>query len=400
LACALLLACTADNREFDGAFAPASPTWPPYPVGERVPVPLDHPDPNVPPTGAITIDAEAHAGVPATLSFSATDPDSFGLTASIDFGDGTPSFAVYLEGTTATVTHLFATPGDYDIAMRVTDGRDESSTVAVQAVIPRKVLLVQGYGSESTCPNGSGFATRMDGWLPALLDSPGIATATSADLLYASYSGRWCDGGDGANGSFPDYGGGETCRGIDDPGGLAEYLRAQVDAAAPAKVVIVGHSMGGLAAAYLVGSDPDWARDRIASVVTFDSPLRGVPQVNLTALRIGGECSFNSRSTQDLSDGNSDLLRVAETAAAIVPFYNLDATNREGFLFFDLRQPVPGDRTHLDGEAIHWAFATSHNGLWNSAPVDEIHGPAIRQALTCAIELVPGVRCQRPDAPD
>ena len=392
----MIAACDGTGETSDSLTGDPGHAWPPYPAEVRQPVPDSHPDPNLPPVGVIETDPAAHAGFPATLTFSATDPDSMGLTGSINFGDGSPQFAVYVEGTTVTVTHTFAAPGNYDVVMRVTDGRDESRTVATQAVIPRKVLVVQGYGSESQCPSGAGFANRLDHWLPGLLDSAAIATSTSSDLLYGSYSGRWCDGGDGADGDFAEYSSGETCQGIDDEGGLAERLRAQVDAAAPAKVVIIGHSMGGLAAAYLVGSDPDWARQHIASVVTFDSPLQGVPQVNLTALRIGGGCSFNSKSTQDLSDGNSNLLSVARTAAAIVPFYNLDATDRESVFFLDIRQAVPTDRTHLDGEAIHWQLGASHNGLWNTTPGDLKDGPIIRAAIVCAVELVPGVRCQPP----
>ncbi len=396
LAC-LFAACSGSEQANPAPFA--SPDWGPYPVPVRPPVPATNPEPNAPPVGQIDVDSAAQAGYPATLTFAATDPDSSGIAGSIDFGDGSPTFAVFFRGESIPATHVYAAPGNYRVVMRVRDSlRAESSTVTTQTVLARKVLVVQGYGSESGCPDGAGMAARLDTWLPAILDSPATAVTTSSDILYASYSGRWCDGGDGANGAFADYTSGETCQGIDDPGGLAERLRAQVEAVAPAKVVIMAHSMGGLGAAYLVGSDPDWAREHIASVVTFDSPLRGVPQVNLTALRIGGDCSFNSKSTQDLSDGNSNLLRVAETAAGIVPFYDLDATDREGVLFLNIRQAVPSDRTHLDGEVIHWQFGASHNGLWNNAPTSEVTGPAIQQAITCAIEVVPASRCQRPQA--
>ncbi len=394
--CFLVVACSGDDQA--SSTAPfATPDWGVYPVPERPPVPSTNPEPNAPPQGQIAVDTAAQAGYPATLTFGATDPDSSGIAGSIDFGDGSPPFAVFFEGSIVQATHVYAAPGNYRVVMRVRDSlHAESSTVTTQAVLARKVLVVQGYGSDSRCPGGAGFATRVDDWLPGLLDGPGAVTTSSADILYASYSGRWCNGGNGADGAIADYANGETCEGIDDPGGLAERLRAQIDAVAPARVVIVAHSMGGLGAAYLAGSDPGWAREHIASVVTFDSPLRGVPQVNLTALRIGGDCSFNSKSTQDLSDGNSHLLRVAETAAGIVPFYDLDATDREGVLFIAIRQAVPSDRTHLEGEVIHWQFGASHNGLWGSAPTDEVIGAAVRQAVTCAIEVLPASRCQRP----
>lgn len=389
---AALAACGVRAEELGPEPSPAAPS----PVG-YVPaiVPDQHPAPNLPPAVSIVLPAEVHAGIAAEFTVRGTDPDDLELIGTIDFGDGSARFSFGRGSPAATRAHTYASPGRYTVTAIMRDLRGGTgSATATLDVLPRKVLFVQGYGSESQCPGGGGFASRVDGWARTLLESDGVAVSRPTDILYGSYSGRWCDGGDGANGAYADYRNSETCSGIDDPGGLGERLREQVDAVAPAKVVIVGHSMGGLAAAWLVGSDPDWARDRITAVVTFDSPLRGVPQVNLTLLRIGGDCSFNSRSTQDLSDGNSSLLRVAATAAGIVPFYNLDATRPEGVLFVDIREPVPGGRTHLDGETLHWRLDATHNGIWNSAPRDEVLATVVHAAVACAIEGVERCRLE------
>jgi hypothetical protein len=116
--------------------------------------------------------------------------------------------------------------------------------------------------------------------------------------------------------------------------------------------------------------------------------------MNMAVLRLGGACDFDSNSNNDLSDGNVAIVAAAAAAGEIVPFYNLDATEREGVLFIDLRQPVPSERTHLEGEALHWELGTTHNGIWNDAPGDEALGPMVRAVVACAIELVPGWACR------
>jgi pimeloyl-ACP methyl ester carboxylesterase len=368
----------------------------PVPGAERLPMaatarPSER---NLAPVVSIGVPGVIHAGLDVEFTVLGRDPDDSELVAAIDFGDGSPRRVTGGDTIAASYRHLYARPGAYTVVASLTDPRGATSVVEREVdVLPRKVLFVQGYGSESRCPDGGGFASRVAAWAPALLEGELVPVAGPGDLVYASYSGRWCDGGDGTNGAFADYNSDDTCNGIDSAGGIAERLRAQVEALAPARVTVIGHSMGGLAAAWLVGSDPDWARRHIASVVTFDSPLAGVPTLNMAVLRIGGECGFGSDANDDLSDRNQAILAVVAGAGGIVPFYNLDATDREGVLFIDLRQPVPSDRTHLAGEVLHWQLATTHNGIWNQAPGDASLGPVVRAVVGCAIALLPGRDC-------
>jgi pimeloyl-ACP methyl ester carboxylesterase len=366
------------------------------PPDERLAVPASQlaPERNLAPVVSIGSPGAIHAGLAAEFTVLGRDPDDGALLATLDFGDGSPRRVVGGDTIAATYTHTYERPGAYTVIASLTDPRGATSVVERPVeVMPRKVLFVQGYGSESRCPDGGGFASRVATWAPALLDGDVVPIAGPGDLLYASYSGRWCDGGDGTNGAFADYGSDDTCNGVDSPGGIAGRLRAQVDALAPARVTIIGHSMGGLAAAWLVGSDPAWARRHIASVVTFDSPLAGVPTLNMAVLRIAGDCGFGSDANDDLSDRNQAIIAAVSGAGAVVPFYNLDATDREGVLFIDLRQPVPSDRTHIAGEVLHWQLATTHNGIWNHAPADETLGPVVRTVVGCAIALLPGRDC-------
>lgn len=142
----------------------------------------------------------------------------------------------------------------------------------------------------------------------------------------------------------------DTCDGV---ANAATELQALIEKEATTdKATIMAHSMGGLVTAYLVATQPDWARSHVASVITFDSPLRGVREIATWAKEwatiVQGECTFNpdpatqQSSLADLSD-TSVVVQTAATAATIVPFYPLDAT-RLNVIF----QVVARNRTRLD----------------------------------------------------
>ena len=277
-----------------------------------------------------------HQGYESTFVFRFADHDSSEWYAVIDFGDGsapvslTPSNAEPVE-----LSHTYFGDGPFTVSVRVTDdGAKTGFANAPVRVFPRRLVFIQGLSSRSECPDGRYFSTRAPSWIAEhllqLSASEVPVPLSERDFRYVSYSGEFCGGGDGGDGGFARYAATDTCGGIDDPGGAADRLRAAIEAAAPSKVTVLGHSMGGLAAAYLIGTDPEWAKQRIASVITFDSPLGGVPQVNLSILRVIGDCSFNSASHQDLSDSNDALLAVAAPVARQIPFYNLNATKKEG----------------------------------------------------------------------
>ena len=74
------------------------------------------------------------------------------------------------------------------------------------------------------------------------------------------------------------------------------------------KTTIVAHSMGGLVTAFLVATQSEWSKENIASVITFDSPLRGVSEIATWAKRLKTACQFefdpftNQSSLSDLAD--------------------------------------------------------------------------------------------------
>jgi pimeloyl-ACP methyl ester carboxylesterase len=238
--------------------------------------------------------------------------------------------------------------------------------------------------STSKCPDGKGFTTRAPEWLePHLLESANVAGMRFAagDFAFFSYSGRWCDGD--AFGAA-DYSASDTCAGIDDR--HAKRLRDFIERLGPGRVTIVAHSMGGLVAAYLIGSDEAWARAHIASVATFDSPLRGINLLRTGVLGAGGvfdgDCGLNSDAVRDLWD-DSSVVKTAARAASIVPFFTSDATDDEGHLF-GLVEAVPGKYTNLDGQVAHARFGEKHSSTWTKAG-DDVEKK--QRFVACAVSL-------------
>lgn len=353
-------------------------------------------EPNLPPVISLAVPAAIHEGFTTTLAVSVIDPEGGRVAVRIEVGNtGSTKFALPAADGAFSLDHYFAS-GGFQLVRVV--ARDETGKEAIALrvlrVAERRIIVVQGFESESSCER----AARVPGWVRSFLASGStgeFVAVSSLDVMSFSYSGRWCDGGDGTNGATADYGGEDTCSGIEGPDGAALRLRQLIDAAAPSRVTVVGHSMGGLVATYLAGSDPAWARERIASIVAFDSPLQGVPRVNLEVLRLStvdGGCSWNSRSLEDLSDGGNDVLDVAALATTAVPVYTVDATEKEG-PFGGIRQAVPGGRTHLDGEWAAFKVGAGHNGSWWDEASDIEDRRAQRLALGCGIAVLPERQC-------
>ncbi len=286
-----------------------------------------------------------------------------------------------------TAEHRFLRAGAFVARAEATlPGLRASSNTLRIDVRPRKLLYIQGMVSDSLCPDGARFATRAPAWLTPYLASAffrGELTISKADTLFFSYSGRYCDGGNGANGAPADYSGTDTCSGIARV--YAGRLRALVDAVAPARVTIVAHSMGGVVAAYLVATDPGWARDHIVSVVTFDSPLVGINLVRTGVLSVGSwfsdDCGATSTSVRDLDDGGG-VVRTARLAASASAFYTVDATAAES------RGPgrleaVPGDSTHITGERLHAVIDQDHRDVWGEP--GDIRQLDKRRLVACAL---------------
>jgi pimeloyl-ACP methyl ester carboxylesterase len=374
------------------AFATSTPTSTPTPI------------PNRPPVVQLESPAVADQGYVSTTAGSFNDPDDTAWTATVDYGDGSGTRPVEIRpDNTFVLHHNYVHAGSFPATVTVVDAHGlagaTSTTVNVAA---RKVIFIQGIESESRCPDGAGFDSRAPAWVGSYLaEDPEMQSSLAIDagsLIKFSYSGNYC-GGDGAHGEPANYRNGDTCNGITGPNGSAAKLRALIERLAPSRVTILGHSMGGLIAAYLAGEDPAWAAQHIASIVAFDSPLGGVPGLNLGVLRISGAlsggCAMDSASEKDMEDGDTPILRTARAGAQAVPIYTLDATEKEGFVV-GIRQAVPGPNAHIAGEVIGWSIAANHSALWDTAPRGPIRGEDKRLMVGCAILRLTASECEAP----
>jgi pimeloyl-ACP methyl ester carboxylesterase len=311
----------------------------------------------------------------------------------VDFGDGTGTNEGLLDGRGGFFgVHVFARPGAFPVTATVGTTDPAASATVVVTVRPRKLLFIQGMNSESRCPDGRRFLTRAPAWVGDGLSSGAGAYAfaiEASQFIYFSYTGSYCAGGTGADGAPPVYERSDTCDGVKL---YAERLRALVDASAPAKVTIAAHSMGGVIAAYTIASDPDWARERIISVATFDSPLKGIDTLRVGALSIGSwltdDCGATSRSVKDLK-ADAGIIDTVRKAGSEVPFFTLDATANESAGFGRV-EAVPGDDTRMDGERLHVRISQGHSDAWGEA--GDIRELDKRRFVICAL-LVAGPEC-------
>ncbi|MGK2964512.1 MAG: esterase/lipase family protein [Tepidiformaceae bacterium] len=313
------------------------------------------------------------------------------VVAEIRFGDGVTAPLLLSEDGTFRVSHRYTGAGRFEVELRVFHGDAVEVAAHPIAVAPRKVLFVQGLNSQSRCPDGDAFVDRGPRWMRDLLESDGFAgeLELGADsFAYFSYSGEYCEGGIPGTVAAPDYRKSATCAGIADV--TAPRLRALVESFAPSRVTIVAHSMGGVVAAYAIGDDPAWARERIASVVTFDSPLGGLDGARSEILALvsdgGGGCERDDPALVDLRTG-SEVSRVVASAGGVVPLFTLDGSAHERAAF-GLAEAVPGSDTSLEGNILHWEVDEAHSSVWDRVPVPGENGDR-GQFVACGVLVRP-----------
>jgi pimeloyl-ACP methyl ester carboxylesterase len=385
---ALLAACGQDAD-------PPGPGEPRASGAADTPTPLPTPTPTPPPTldVALRLSSRAHQGIPHAVRIEVRrQAFPVAATIAINFGDGAVRQVAVGGDGISDVEHVYLEPGPRRIAVRAEAANSTPGSASANVTVhPRYIVFVQGMNSASACPDGRGFTTRAPQWLGPYLFEPvnvGGLRLGRHSFAYFSYSGRWCSPGEAGPDVAPEYRPSDTCAGVERH---AAQLQAFIDALAPAKVTIVAHSMGGLVAAYLVATEEEWARERVVSVATFDSPLRGVNGLRAglvgTGGVIGSDCSLNSDAVRDLWD-TSGAARTARTAAVVVPFYTSDATRGEGHSFGQV-EAVPGGQARLEGEVAHARFAERHGETWSQAG-EEVE--AKRRFVACAILAAPA-RC-------
>jgi pimeloyl-ACP methyl ester carboxylesterase len=188
------------------------------------------------------------------------------------------------------------------------------------SVEDRDLVFIRGLDSSGDCD-------QAEQWLEEYLESAKGRSFFGSLRIGKYLHFNYRDGGSyDCPRSESAYGPEDTCDGV---GKAASELKDLIDSQATAEVTVVAHSMGGLISAYLVATDGAWARTNIASVVTFDSPLRGVSTPLQWGQRLLTTCkAIVGNPVDSLVEMGEDsaVVRDAADAADVVPFYSLDAT--------------------------------------------------------------------------
>jgi pimeloyl-ACP methyl ester carboxylesterase len=255
----------------------------------------------------------------------------------------------------------------------------------------RVVVFLQGIASHSDCPDGQGFLDQAPSWLEDYLRTDPLVKSEAAvvDYAYFSYSGNYC----GEDATVPQYSKMDSCPSSGDISGayfrrLKELVEDLAAEHPNARLTLVSHSQGGLIASYYVGKliqdDPDFVRDRIASVITFDSFPEGIPfgraagtpQIEMW-LTLVADCGKIPDLTEWVHTRPTAL--IAGGAALTygddrqqVAFYTLDAANG----------PVVPQWTQIRGSRFHQKIMNADHGeIWN------VSTPGKQQLVGCAIVL-------------
>ncbi len=203
----------------------------------------------------------------------------------------------------------------------------------------RKVLFIQGIGSEKRCGHPEDFEDRV-GWMSNQLEAriPGL---DAGDFLYYKYTSPYPDDSTCAG----DYTRVDSCWSLDDTytrafwrrtvsgGGqaarLASYLRSYLDNHSGISISIITHSQGGVLATYAVKEKLSAAyQDRIEAIVTLDSPLRGINSLGPGVLRTFAGCANNDLrldSSFDMVPGSAVITRINDGDTPSTKLYTVDA---------------------------------------------------------------------------
>ena len=130
---------------------------------------------------------------------------------------------------------------------------------------------------------------------------------------------------------FPEYTPMDTCDGVRNAATELSSLLNSLYAREPSReIVLIGHSLGGMVAAYyVVELAPPEIRSKIMSVITLDSPLLGYPAKNPFSA-----CPATAQSWKDIS-GESDIFRSVKSiqgTGLIKKFVHLNSTDIGGSL--------------------------------------------------------------------
>ncbi|MEU8819588.1 alpha/beta fold hydrolase [Actinoplanes sp. NPDC048796] len=156
-------------------------------------------------------------------------------------------------------------------------------------------------------------------------------------------------------------------------GCLAEYIAAVSEAygkksGGDRKVILVGHSMGGLASLYAAQNDR--VRDRVGGLVTFDTPYLGSPFGNTAVAKVWQQVRLNSESCTITNDA---MLRIAAPTlvgplAGAIAELKFDENALDGLI----------EGTMTPALAVYLGVATLTAGCGHIKVTE--HGPALDHA--------------------
>lgn len=283
------------------------------------------------------------APVPDTLvTFGATSGPDAGRFAAIVRTDATGTAHATRRGI-GVGSEIFQAWVDSAINGVVDPGEPSATTNATWLPAPVTVLFIQGIASSSTCPSSSDFVGRV-AWLRSSL-TPLLGTGSK--FKYYAYRSPYTSSPTcSPTSAIPNYTPKDSCWSLDDfyspfpfvvnpvPGGgeatrLAMYLRSYLDNHPGETISIVSHSQGGVLASYVVKAKLSVAyTQRIRSIVTLDSPLRGINGIAAELLRDRSWCgNFDNRldSAYDMLGKSTVIKGISDTARPLTKLFTVDA---------------------------------------------------------------------------
>ena len=277
----------------------------------------------------------------------------------------------------------------------------------------RDVLFITGINSNAHCGIGSGPGDR---WYTIANTLKTALDMTDADFLEYDYTrGDAHAQGCGLDNHFAEFDKHDACWSLNDTYStsgsligqgqrLAEYLNSYLEANPNARLSIVAHSQGGLLALYtlrrFVGEYPSLSR--VESVVTLDSPLKGINSLGGLPLAMFAGCKdMDSRhdSAFDMQP-RTDVVQLVNSSnpTGWPRTYTVNETGNDCFTI-----PLLGERciqlVDADHSTVKWASDSidvhtgNHGSVWNGSG-NQGEQRVLKRYIACVIGgLFPEGKC-------
>jgi len=193
----------------------------------------------------------------------------------------------------------------------------------------RKVIVLQGINSQSSCDEiASNDSTRLTSRSALIAraiqngswkDTGDVGFIDANDVIMFSYADKYMDCVSretvpaselpSSAGFHAAYTPGDTCSGVVLAAQRLEQLINRMSQLEPdATFDLIGHSMGGMVAAYLIATKPE-LEQKLHSVITLDSPLDG----EIRKPPIGSACDFTLQSWKDIDENDPHVVSTITT---------------------------------------------------------------------------------------